>query len=474
VIRASAGGASAEFRFYEELNDFLAPERRKNVFQVPIDRGRSVKDAIESVGVPHTEVDLVLVDGASVAFGHVLRGGERVAVYPVFERARFAPSWRLRPSPLRETRFVLDCHLGKLARHLRMAGFDSLWETDYGDEEIVALSAAQKRVILTRDKGLLQAPRGSSAGTTCAKRIRRNSSAKSCVHSNSSACLKPSPAAGCATRRCANCPGSPSTGACRKRCGGRRKPFTDCPNCGRIFWRGTHYERLARILPCGQRGQLLLTDQICQRSFPAKIGIESLTEASAVRGRNSFPAGLPTPLPSTRRADRARRRRSRKIRRACLRTARAPTPAAHSAAKGGAAAAQEGALVHEVERWGEIGIKEIREANEVGERSQGPLRTFHRRGGKVDRERLEPRLGKGAHLVARAAARNQNPLSARLGSEEFSSASGRGRQSPRREIFREKRFSQNSGCAASSRGIGFKPLIHTTCFKVCTTSARSV
>ncbi|TMH43142.1 MAG: twitching motility protein PilT, partial [Betaproteobacteria bacterium] len=65
--------AFAEFRFYEELNDFLAAELRKRAFQMPIDRARSVKDAIESVGVPHTEVDLVLVDGASVAFEHVLR-----------------------------------------------------------------------------------------------------------------------------------------------------------------------------------------------------------------------------------------------------------------------------------------------------------------------------------------------------------------------------------------------------------------
>src|SRR3989442_4054356 len=148
--------AFAELRFYEELNDFLAPELRKRAFQVPIDRGRSVKDAIESAGVPHTEVDLVLVDGASVAFGHVLHGGERVTVYPVFERLDIAPVVHLRPSPLRETRFVLDAHLGKLARHLRLAGFDSLWENDYGDEEIVALSVAQRRAVLPPDKGSLE------------------------------------------------------------------------------------------------------------------------------------------------------------------------------------------------------------------------------------------------------------------------------------------------------------------------------
>ena len=81
---------SATFRFYEELNDFLPDERRKVEFTLPIDRARSVKDAIESAGVPHPEVDLILVDGVSVDFGHVLRGGERVAVYPMFERLEIA------------------------------------------------------------------------------------------------------------------------------------------------------------------------------------------------------------------------------------------------------------------------------------------------------------------------------------------------------------------------------------------------
>jgi len=241
------GRASAEFRFYEELNDFLAPQRRKNVFQVPIDRGRSVKDAIESVGVPHTEVDLVLVDGASVAFGHVLRGGERVAVYPVFERLDIAPIVHLRPSPLRETRFVLDCHLGKLARHLRMAGFDSLWETDYGDEEIVALSAAQKRVILTRDKGLLKR-RAVEHGhyvreTDSEKQFREVVRAFQLER-----LLKPFTRCRVCNSALRELPRESIHGRVPEEVWRTQEAFTDCPNCGRIFWRGTHYERLARIL----------------------------------------------------------------------------------------------------------------------------------------------------------------------------------------------------------------------------------
>jgi uncharacterized protein with PIN domain len=150
------GRDSAEFRFYEELNDFLPEERRKLAFPIEIDRARSVKDAIESVGVPHTEVDLILVDGRSVDFAHLLRGGERVAVYPMFEALDISPVVRLRPRALRDPRFVADGHLGKLARHLRMAGLDTLWTNHWNDDEIVQISAVQKRTILTRDKGMLR------------------------------------------------------------------------------------------------------------------------------------------------------------------------------------------------------------------------------------------------------------------------------------------------------------------------------
>ncbi len=217
--------AFAEFRFYEELNDFLAPERRKTTFPVPIDRGRSVKDAIESVGIPHTEVDLVLVDGASVAFGHVLRGG----------------------SPLREVRFVLDCHLGKLARHLRMAGFDSLWETDYGDEEIVALSVTQKRVVLTRDKGLLKR-RAVERGHF----VRETESEKQFCEVVRAFQLEPSlkPFSRCRMCNAAlrEVPKESVRGRVPETVWRELDDFTECPQCGRIFWRGTHYERLSRVL----------------------------------------------------------------------------------------------------------------------------------------------------------------------------------------------------------------------------------
>jgi len=77
-------------------------------------------------------------------------------VYPMFEALDISPIVRLRPRALRDPRFVVDVHLGKLARHLRMAGLDTLYDNAWDDDAIVNVSRAQKRTILTRDKGMLR------------------------------------------------------------------------------------------------------------------------------------------------------------------------------------------------------------------------------------------------------------------------------------------------------------------------------
>ena len=122
---------TARFRFYAELNDFLPGRKRQRSFPYKFMGTPSVKDAIEAIGVPHPEIDLIIVNGESVGFEYNLQDGDAVAVYPVFESFDIAPAVRLRPMPLRETRFVLDGHLGKLTRMLRMLGFDSLYRSDF-------------------------------------------------------------------------------------------------------------------------------------------------------------------------------------------------------------------------------------------------------------------------------------------------------------------------------------------------------
>lgn len=146
----------AVFRFYEELNDFLPPARRGVAFAVPCAERATVKHMIEALGVPHTEVELILVDGQTVGFDHLLADGERVAVYPVFEAMDVQPLLRVRAEPLRVTRFIADAHLGGLARLLRMAGFDTVFRNDYADAEVVDIALREQRIILSRDRELLK------------------------------------------------------------------------------------------------------------------------------------------------------------------------------------------------------------------------------------------------------------------------------------------------------------------------------
>jgi len=145
-----------EFRFYAELNDFLPRRHRFVTVERRFDGDASVKDLIEAAGVPHTEVDLVIVNGESVDFRYRVRDGDRVAVYPVFEALDIGPIASVRPEPLREPRFFVDVHLGRLARHLRLLGFDTAYERDCDDAHLATTAAAEGRIVLTRDAGLLK------------------------------------------------------------------------------------------------------------------------------------------------------------------------------------------------------------------------------------------------------------------------------------------------------------------------------
>jgi len=239
--------ASAEFRFYEELNDFLAPERRRASFAYSVAGTRSVKDAIESIGVPHTEVDLILVDGGSVGFDRVLSGGERVAVYPVFERLDIAPLQHLRPRPLRDPRFVLDAHLGKLARHLRTAGFDCLYRNDYRDSELITAALAERRIILTRNKGLLKqrvVTHGYFVRSTESEEQLREVVRALQLETG----MRP-------FTRCRECnaelhdvPKAQVLERLPEKVRAAYERFQLCPGCGHIYWEGTHYARLRRLL----------------------------------------------------------------------------------------------------------------------------------------------------------------------------------------------------------------------------------
>ncbi|MFP4114411.1 MAG: Mut7-C RNAse domain-containing protein [Spirochaetota bacterium] len=235
--------ATVALRFYEELNDFLPPERRKTAFSVAIDGTPSVKDVIERCGVPHPEVDLVLVDGRSVGWDERLSGGERVAVYPVFESIDIGEAQRLRPEPLREPRFAVDASLGALATLLRLLGFSATYEKDQADAALVALASREQRILLTRDREILKRSLV-SRGYYVRSSVPEEQAAEVVARFDLAAIARP-------FSRCTACGGAlrPATSDeveanVPPRSREAYDEFFVCARCGKAFWRGSHWEEL--------------------------------------------------------------------------------------------------------------------------------------------------------------------------------------------------------------------------------------
>lgn len=150
---------TAEFRFYGELNDFLPPSQRRRTVDYRFRGHPGIKDPIEVFGVPHTEVELIIVNGQPVAFEYQLQAKDRVAVYPVFKNLDTRSLIGLRTVIDVPLRFVLDVNLGKLAKRLRLLGFDSLYRNDYRDADVADIAVKERRIVLTRDRRLLFAKR---------------------------------------------------------------------------------------------------------------------------------------------------------------------------------------------------------------------------------------------------------------------------------------------------------------------------
>ena len=150
---------TAEFRFYGSLNDFLALAQRQLTMRYRFSGNPGIKDPIEALGVPHTEVELIIVNGEAVGFDYQLKAADRVAVFPVFHHLDISPVLCLREPLTTVPCFVLDVNLGKLVKRLRMLGFDCLYRNDYHDAEIADIAADEQRIVLTRDRRLLFAKR---------------------------------------------------------------------------------------------------------------------------------------------------------------------------------------------------------------------------------------------------------------------------------------------------------------------------
>jgi uncharacterized protein with PIN domain/sulfur carrier protein ThiS len=234
-------------RFYAELGDLLPTAQRGREFSALFSPGRTVKDLIEGLGVPHTEVDLVLVNGHSVDFSHVLSAGDRVSVYPMFEAFDISSVTQVRPAPLRQPRFVLDVHLGRLAVLLRLAGFDSCYRNDLEDREIVTLAQTEHRTILTRDRGLLKR-RAVTHGYLVRATDPRSQLAEVVDHFDLRAGFEP-------FSRCPLCNGSVEavakadvSDALPPHTALTHHDFYRCRACRHVYWKGSHYRAIMRLL----------------------------------------------------------------------------------------------------------------------------------------------------------------------------------------------------------------------------------
>lgn len=234
-----------QLRFYEELNDYLPPARRKRTYARELPEHSTVQDIIGREGVPIEAVELVLADGCSVGLDYAPNEGERLAIYPVFEAFDLDGLRRIHTHPLRKPRFAADAHLGKLAAYLRMVGFDTLYRNDFSDDELERISKEEHRILLSRDRGLLERPtifRGYFVNSVRpAEQLEEvlerfglyglMRPLDRCIRCNAG--LEPVEKSAVAARL------SPDTLR-------RYRDFWRCTGCGRIYWKGTHYARMRR------------------------------------------------------------------------------------------------------------------------------------------------------------------------------------------------------------------------------------
>ena len=233
------------FRFYAQLNDFLPPGRRGRRFIHAISGTSSIKDTVEALGVPHPEIDLVLVNGASVDFAYRIQSGDRVSVYPAFRSLDLAGMYRVGADPPEPLRFVVNGHLGKLASFLRLAGFDALV---LDDAAAVGTAASRDgRVVLTRDRDLLK-----RNAIQCGRYVRSTDPEAQLaeVFERFDLAYRVEPFTRCL--RCNELVRSIVKADLADRVPPRSRArfehFVVCPACNRVYWRGSHYERLRCLL----------------------------------------------------------------------------------------------------------------------------------------------------------------------------------------------------------------------------------
>ncbi len=234
-------------RCFAELNDYLAPQLRFTPFSMPVAEGSTVAGLLTMLGIPQSEVDLVLRNGEAAQFETRVADGDRISMYPIFETFDIGPVQRLRSRPLRRPAFVLDVHLGKLASFLRMFGFDASYAPTLTDEQLISISLEEHRALLSKDRALLRDPRLVRSYAVKADNPREQI-IEVVKHFDLVGSSEP-------LTRCLLCNVLLVSAAQETvieripaRVGATCRSFTACPQCGRIYWEGTHHKRMTAFV----------------------------------------------------------------------------------------------------------------------------------------------------------------------------------------------------------------------------------
>lgn len=242
--------SQAHFRFHGELNFFLPHQHRRpgTVIVHPFNWRASVKDMIESLGPPHPEVGLLLINGQPADFDAIVQPDDMIDVYDCYSEVGLMHTHTpLRPAFSKRLRFVLDTHLGRLASYLRMMGFDTLYRNDFDDDELATISHFEERILLTRDIGLLK------RSMVIHGRFMRETNPRRQVIE----IIRCYPLADAIEpfRHCMKCNGLlrwVEKDAIADRVPYRTiehyDDFRQCPDCEQVYWKGSHYNKMQSFL----------------------------------------------------------------------------------------------------------------------------------------------------------------------------------------------------------------------------------
>ena len=227
--------SEARFTFHGRLNDFLKRDQRGTSIIIKFRGQQSIKHFAVSLGAPHPEIGRVQVNGREGNVNDITQDGDQVDLYPIENGCPIQP------------RFILDCHLGRLTAHLRMLGFDCLYQSDYEDPRMTEIAIQDNRILLTRDRRLLM--RKVLQHGYCLRSLNSLEQLKEVLERFDLA-GRISP-----FHRCIRC-NHPLETVDKELIFHRLEPLTKkyfdefhiCPACSQIYWKGSHYEKMQNVV----------------------------------------------------------------------------------------------------------------------------------------------------------------------------------------------------------------------------------